>query len=685
MNHFFKYFIFFLTFSAIQSQTNAIFCDQLSAVKEVVISTHYQPKPIDDDFSIGVYKLFLQKLDNRQQLLIQEDINSFRRDSSLIDNYVRDGQCGFITKYTKALENRISQTKTILESLTDVPLDYTGKDTLYFDADRAIQYFKDENHQANYWNKRIRYEILSSLFEEDSIIDTVKINFKVLEKELKPKIIQQQICVLDELLNQNGGIDRFVKESFLNAYLNYQDPNSSFFNATEKTRFENSVSNSEMSFGIYTAKNKDGDIVIAYIKPGSPVFMDGSFEVDDIIKSLTSNSAVLETFCVSNNDVIAFLNNEDHQTVNFKIKKKNGTSKSIRLKKIKSEVATNTITGYIIKNKQAAIGYIKIPGFYTDLESPNGLGVANDVAKELYKLQKESVEGLIIDLRFNSGGSMKEAADLSGMFINRGPLAIQKYNTGTTFTLKDANRGSLFNKPLVILINGYSASASEFFAAAMQDYNRGLILGSPSYGKASAQIIIPLKETGNLGFVKLTIEKFYRATGKSHQQKGIEPDIILPSVYDNFDSGEKDMTYALQNDSIEPFLIPESLKPLPLSVLSDKSISRRKNNLTFSGIKTLNQTLLDKFIHKKVEYPLTLDNVFLDFNDFKTTWNIFKTLNLEEGVMFVDNSASTTDIISFNEEEKSKNVNTLKLLSTDIYINEAQHVLIDIINLTNTH
>src|SRR5690606_9880516 len=384
-----------------------------------------------------------------------------------------------------------------------------------------------------YWNKRLRYLIISEAIDRDSVWSSLDKNFKTLEKELKPKIIQNQLCLIDEMLQKNGSLDVMVQELFLNAFTSYQDPNSSFFNDVDKTLFEASVSNSQLTFGITTTKNKDGDIVIAHISPGSPASLNGNFEDNDIIKSLTAKKQVLETYCVSNDDITAFISDEKNNTIIFKLKKQNGSIQDVELINSILKVEENTTTGYVLQST-TNVGYIKIPGFYTDLESPNGLGLANDVAKELYKFDKEDIKGLILDLRFNGGGSMKEAADLSGMFINRGPLAILKFNNGETFTVKDMNRGSLFQKPIVILIDNFSASASELFAAAMQDYNRAVIVGSPSHGKSSAQVILPLDEEGTLGFTKLTTEAFYRVTGKSHQSIGVTPDIVLPSLHDNF-------------------------------------------------------------------------------------------------------------------------------------------------------
>ncbi|GAA3789630.1 carboxy terminal-processing peptidase [Corallibacter vietnamensis] len=685
MTYYLRLLTFFLVCSNIKAQTTDLFCEQVQAINDIVKKAHYQPKPLDDDFASGVFNLFLLKLDERQRLFTETDIALFSKDSTLIDDYIKNENCDFINKYITTLESRISLSKSIIENLSNTALDYSGKDTLYFDFERPISYFKNEKEQVKYWNKRIRYEILSNIIEEDTTLANAKSHFKSLEKTLKPKIIQQQICILDELLNQSKGIDGFVKESFLNAFLNYQDPNSSFFNVSEKARFENSLSNDEMSFGIYTAKNKNGDIIITYIKPGSAAFKNGGFDKNDVIKSLKSKNKELETFCISNSEIIDFINDTNNATITFRIRKKNGTIKNIQLTKMKSQVESNTITGYVINNTIAKLGYIKIPSFYTDLESPNGLGVANDVAKELYKLQKEGIQGLIIDLRFNSGGSMKEATDLSGMFINRGPLAIQKYNSNQTFTIKDANRGSLFNKPLLVLINSYSASASEFFSAAMQDYNRAILVGSPSFGKATAQIILPLNDTETLGYAKVTIEKFYRATGKSHQLQGVIPDVVLPSIYDDFNHGESQKSYALSNDSITPMLKLYPLKPLPIKQINTQSKERRQQKNSFESVKDLNKTLLKNVVNKKTQFSLTLENLFNDYKTYKSTWDAFDNLSLKNDTIPFQNTASTSEIISYNTDEKKQNQSILNNLSKDIYINEAQNILIDIINLTNNN
>ncbi|WCO02996.1 S41 family peptidase [Psychroserpens ponticola] len=671
-------------FLSVQSQDQPEFCEQLQAIKALVKKEHFKPKPIDDSLSVGVYKLFLAQLDDKKRFFIQKDIDVFEKDRLQLDDYIANNDCAFIDEYSEILVKRIENAKQIIHGFSKSKFDYSGKDTLRFAPDAAYTYLDDNTETINYWSKRIRYNILFELIEQDSIIENLSANFKKEEKEIKPKIIQKELCKLEELQNKNGGLSQFVKEAFLNAYVAFHDPNSTFFNATDKTTYVNSLSNDQLSFGIITNKNDKGNIVIAHITPGSPAFINGDFETNDIIKSLQANDIILETYCVSNDDIVAFINDENNTTITFKIKKQNGTLKDIELTKTKTKIEDNTVTGYLLKDK-ANIGYISINNFYSDFESPNGLGVANDVAKELYKLQKENIDALILDLRFNGGGSMKEAADLSGMFINRGPLSILKYGNGDTFTIKDTNRGSLFMKPIVILINNFSASASEFFAAAMQDYNRAIVVGSTSHGKASAQVILPLDEDSQLGFSKLTVEKFYRITGQSHQSVGVIPDIQLPNLYDNFKTEERFSSFALDNDSIEPTLKYIKLKALPLKALETKNRIRVGSNLAFDAVKSLNTLIIDNYFELKTEYPLTLQNVYKNMNAYHSQWELFSdSINNNTSTLVVSNTSSTIEVLSYNNEQKEVNEAFLKTIQNDIYISEAHYILLDLLNLNIT-
>ncbi|HUH26783.1 S41 family peptidase [Gelidibacter sp.] len=657
------------------AQEDAVFCKQINALNRRVQEFHFRPKPLNDGLSKAVFKLFLDRLDENKQFFKQSDLLLFQSDEFQLDDAIASNDCSFVEKYSATLQQRIEASKNYIATLKDETFDYSGKDTLYFKAEPNSGYFKDDLAFKKYWNKRIRYVILDHLVEQDSTFSYLEDNFKTLEAEAKPKIIENQLCLLDELLHKNGGMTVFAQESFLNAFANYQDPNSFFYNDSDKSQFEDSVSNHQLTFGIDTAKNKNGDIVIAYIAPGSAAFLNGNFEENDVIKSLTSPTQTLETFCVSNEDILAFTANEKNETLIFKIKKQNGAIQDIPLTKTELKVEQNSCTAFIIKEK-SNFAYLNIPSFYTDFDSPDGNGLARDVANQLQILEKENVKGLIIDLRFNGGGSMKEAAELSGLFINKGPLAILKYGNGDMFTITDDFKGTLFNKPMVILIDNFSASASEFFAGVMQDYNRAIIVGSPSHGKASAQVILPLDDTDDIGFCKLTIEKFYRVTGKSHQSVGIVPDIILPSLYDGFKTNEIHSLFSLSNDAITPAFRYSSYRKLPLSELQSKSKIRVDRNESFKAIKNINKSMLTNYIDRDLSYALTLKNIYEDVQNYNTLWtNLYQKLDLATKKVAVKNTSPTKNKLSGNDLELNQSL--IEDISTDIYIQEALAILSD--------
>lgn len=669
--------VFSFLFYWVHAQQDINFCDRLNALDQRIQQFHYQPKPLNDSLSKGVFNLFLNRLDENKRFFHQADIHKFKIDQYQLDDAISQNNCSFIDKYSTVLQHRIEATKSYISSLYEEPLDYTGKDTIRFISDQEFKYYKNDQEFKNYWNKRIRFLILDHLIEQDSTLSYLEANFNALETAIKPKIIQNQICLLDEFLHKNGNIDNFVKEAFLNALANYHDPNSFYFNSSEKSQFESTVANKQFTFGIQTEKDLNGNIVITYITPGSSASLNGHFEENDVIKSLTSTSKTLEAFCISNDDIEAFISNQDHETIVFKIKKQNGAILDIELAKTEVKIEENSSTAFVL-NTKSDYAYLKIPSFYTDFDLSNGYGLTYDVVQQLLLPEIRNARGLIIDLRFNGGGSMKEAANLSGLFINTGPLAILKHGNGDTFTVENGFKGTIFNKPLVILIDQYSSSAAEFFAAAMQDYNRAVIVGSPSHGKASTQIIIPVSDINDLGFCKLTIEKFYRITGRSHQSLGVIPDIILPSLLDGLKTNEAYSPFALSNDTVRPQLNYRPYKQLPLSSIRSKSKIRIDNNTSFNTIKEMNAILLANYVNRNTAYPLTLHHVYDDVEEYNTLWsNLYEVLDSNKKTISVKNTMSTAEklihgnAIKFNQNQKED-------IANDMYILEALAILTDI-------
>lgn len=677
----FFFFFFFGVIISIYGQKNEAFCAELEALSQTIAELHYQAKPIDDSLSAAVFNLFLENLDEDKRLFNQEQIAKFKeKDYLKLDDYIKNNDCRFLNTYILQLEKSIAHAKQSLEKLREQPLDFSGTLKLKFSPENKHRYSKNKATQTTYWKKRISYELITNLTEEDSLLTSVKKTLAEEQHERKNKLIDQQLCLLEETSNQFGGLQKFVEKQFLNAFAHYQDPHTTYLDRSDKVSFETHIASNQATFGIYTTKNNDGEIEIAQIVPGSSAFKNNKLEEGDILKKLFSKNDELIVSCVSNREVVNFMNNEKHQETTFRVKKKNGPITNVKLTKTVIKVEENSTRGYLLQHNDQQIGYLKIPGFYTDLESPNGLGVANDVAKEIFKLQQEKIEGLILDLRNNGGGSMKEAITLSGMFIDKGPISIVKTHKGNISTLRDPYRGKVFEKPVLILVNQFSASASELFAGAMQDYHRAIIVGSPTYGKSTVQSIFPLDQNGELGFSKITIQKFYGINGTTHQFKGIQPDIVLPSVYDNLKRGERYLPYALASDSVEIQLEPKKLAVIPTLPLQKNSKQRISGNKSFDTIQKLREVFTNEYLEKETEYALTVENIFNDISAFQKLINQLNEVKTENMSYQVKNTSSTNNLLIFNPDDKELNEKITKSIAEDIYIEEAYFILTDFIN-----
>lgn len=339
----------------------------------------------------------------------------------------------------------------------------------------------------------------------------------------------------------------------------------------------------------------------------------------------------------------------------------------------------HSVYSFIVGNEES-IGYIKIPSFYTAFDNNSDHGCADDVAKEVARLKKDNIKGLVLDLQFNGGGSMDEVIRMVGMFINFGPIAILTDKNKSYNIVKDYNRGMLYNGPMVILVNGFSASASEFFAGVMQDYNRALIVGSTTLGKATMQTILPLDddEKNPEDFVKVTLDKFYRVTGKSSQYTGIIPDIELPSYFDDLLPRESSMPTAIKNDSLEIKLVFNRLPDIENKNIIALSKERIKNSADFSLINTINKRINDLYTVNKVPLPVTFNSVFTDAHSMDDIWKEINTATEKEQDFTIRNTTYATEILKHDEYGRSANDYKIKTTKSDIYIKEAINILNDI-------
>ena len=376
-------------------------------------------------------------------------------------------------------------------------MDFSVDESLVRSKKEIAPYARDAKELKTRWNRWFKYLILSRAYTIASSDSTKPLLKDVLAKNeasIREKLSKTQTKIFAEILDPVS-FDKELKETYFNKIASCFDPHTNFFSPEQNEGFKEQLSTQEYSYGFEVDETKDGKIFIAALIPGGPAWKTGEIHKDDELLQVQANGkAAVDIATVTIDEVDDLLNGASHDKLTIKIKKTNGTIRTVTVSKEKIETEEDVVKGYLLSGGKK-IGYISLPGFYTTWEDETGSGCANDMAKEIIKLKKENIDGLVLDLRYNGGGSMFEALQLCGIFIDEGPLAGIRDKTGKVIFHKDPNRGTIYDGPLVVMINNQSASASELVAAALQDYNRAVIVGSPSYGKATMQVVFPMDTT----------------------------------------------------------------------------------------------------------------------------------------------------------------------------------------------
>ena len=650
-------------------------CKKIERVNDLIQSYHVKPQPIDDDYSVSVWQNFVEVLDPDHKYLLQTDIESFSEDKYKLDDYFLDGQCRFIKSYTKTLSKRLKQTKDILVDLKDVAFEYPETDSIYFNKNKTRGYSENLADLKDDWLWLMRYSVLREAGKRYDDKQALLDNFERIKPELQEYVINKAICAINEIQNHPEGFDEYIHELLLNAMTGVNDPHSVYFNNSEKNAFDNSLSSSNESFGIWTDKNDEGQIVISYVNSNSPAALKNQIEVGDILRSLKHKRNQINTSCVSNREVINFLNNEDYKEVEFEIEKSRGQIKTVLLTKTNIPVEYNAVDAFII-NKDIKAGYVNVPGFYLNTDN-YARGTSLDMGKALYKLALDKVDGLIIDLRKNGGGSMKEAVDLVNIFLD-GPMSILRQNEDIV-TISNDDNANFFKKPIIIMVDAYTASAAELFAGTMQDYNRAVIVGDNTYGKATMQYVYEVDpERKDYGFLKITTDKFYRVTGKSHQVFGIQPDIHITSLYEDFSSRERDLSHAIIPDTLN---ISEQINTFELSkeFLKQKSEERQNNSEIFKQIKTFNEQLDAEINYKSAAYALKVGAVYEDSKSYEQIWENINAYFQDQKYIAFEKTTYDQKFVKTKDQKRMELI--MEYSSGDPMILESFRILEDLISL----
>ena len=684
----FAIFLFPLVYTSIAQTRN--FRTEALLLKNVVVQQHYHPKEMNDQFSEQFYDQLFEVFDHDKIIFAESDLKPLLPYRTLLADEFNGKQWYFfnllVTTYRKCLE----RSEMYVEQLSSTPFNWKVKEYMVNDTLRWPANEIDLKEKWRLWLKLSLLDRLASMHELDSTNNPQF--FDQNELTARMRVRASELRSIKRTLNHQSGFENYVASLYLGTFASIFDPHSAYLSTTEMENFLSSLSTEGYYFGVTLDENDRGDVVIAALAPGGPAWKSGEFHPGDVLLALTwTGQERIDLAGVSLEEVNQLLADANHNSIEFSLKMAGGIQKSIPLRKEKISLEEVFVRSYILTGKNK-IGYISLPDFYTQWgDESEGSRCARDVAKEIIKLKNENIEGLILDVRFNGGGSLQEALALAGIFIDEGALGILRDQKQNETTVKDMNRGTAYDGPLVLMVNGQSASASEFLAAALQDYNRGIIVGSRTYGKATAQNFFPIdpnqKEEPSLealkagaGFATITTDKIYRVTGKTAQGLGIIPDILLPDFYDAIIVREAMLPYALPADSVYRQTHHKARMPLPRLELKKQSAARVSSNPSFKIVTETSSWL-------KVKLAQQHDPILLQWDDFlkrSEEDNQFYTViekMLKESTSVFDVTNGQLDLQRINTDEYAQQFNKrwMERLKTDDYVEEAFQVVSDYI------
>ncbi len=666
---------FLLTPFLLLAQNDAKTCEILSKINTLLQSEHLQPKPIDDSLSVFVFDHFMDELDPSRKILLKTESDALSEKYRLtLDDYINAKNCSFLSDILDVYKNGLKRNKEVIEKSTFEAIDFEKKDTiLYFK--KAFPFYLSNNQVETATIKKIKYEILDDITSKNNNLDSIKTHFKSLATASFQTVTENELCKINmELQNLPH-----YEEKIYSLFCNYFDPHTDYFNLDSKSSFVATLSKEHLSLGLNLKLNERNEIIVEEIDPNGPAFQTGKIIKGDQIIAISNSKETLQVSCSTLESISNMVRSSSNKTIILTLRRNSGKSFEVAIEKELLNDKENSVYSFIIEQKKRKYGYVKIPSFYADFEGNNGKGCAEDVAIEVLKLQKENIEGLIIDIMDNGGGSMEEAIKLSGMFIDSGPISVVTNAKQEQTVIYDPYDGMLITSPIILLLNGNSASASEFFASALQDYNRAILAGNTSVGKATMQTIVPLEENNPNNFIKITINKFYKITGKSHQGLGIIPSIVMPEIYETLWERESKSVTALPNDSLTNLI---SFKPFLKNNLIDKlvtkSTKRIDNDAYFTEIKYLNKKIDYLVGREKAPSPLTIDAIYEEHKQINKLLEEINDIEKAENGLLIYNSYLNEFHFKINPIEKGNNDYQMKNLKTNHYLKEAINILEDV-------
>jgi len=665
----------------------------------VIEKGHYDPAKIDDTFSKAVYKSYFESIDPSKRFFIQSDLEEFSKYEDKIDDMILAKDLTFFDLTYDRLMKRIKESEGFYKDILSKPFDFSKDEEYNVDYEK-MPYPKNDEELRTRWEKQLKLSVLSTIVDKQKLQETPVDKNRNTNKIDEPKVEKKaddgkkktfaelekeaRESTLKSLNDYFGMIDDLKRDEwftiFLNSIAERFDPHTYYFAPDDKEKFDTSMRGSLEGIGAKLQKKSDY-VEISELIPGGPAWRGKDLEQGDLImKVAQGDKDAVDIAGMRLDDVVKKIKGPKGTEVRLTVKKVDGSIKVIPIVREVVELEDTYAKSSVVKKDGKTYGIIYLPKFYIDFENKDNRDAAKDVALEVKRLKEQKVDGIIMDLRDNGGGSLKTVVDITGLFIPQGPVVQVKSTGKQKEVLADTDSSVLWDGPLVVMVNNFSASASEIFAAAIQDYNRGIIVGSKhTYGKGTVQNLIDLNQfvrgndLGDLGALKTTTQKFYRINGGSTQREGVSSDIVMPDRYSYIDMGERDIDNAMPWDKIDAANYKAVKSNFDAPIANSKK--RMAENEQF---KLMDENA--KFIFAKKDdntYNLNVDKFKAKVAETEAAAKKFKALSDYKNNLTFDALPYEKAIFEKDASLAEKKKRWYESLSKDIYVEEALNVLDD--------
>jgi len=652
---------------------------------------HYNPVKFDDAFSEKVFDLYLKRMDASKKFLLQGDVDELAKYRRLIDDQLLSQNHQFYKLSVDIITKRIKEKESWYKEYLAKPIDVSVDEEYESDPEK-MHYSKTTDELKLEWQKMLKYQVLARLDEsltlQEKAIEKKDTAYKVkpfdsLELDARRKTIKANDNLF-KFYNKFSARERFAL--YANAITGIYDPHTEYFAPKDKKKFDQAMSGQFEGIGARLQKTIEGPLKVSEIILGTPSSKQGELKAGDEIHKVGQGTAKpVDITEMEMEDAIELIKGPKGTEVRLTVKKADGSIKVIPIVRDVIDMDETYAKSAILKSK-SNVGYISLTSFYTNFNRlPADIAhyCSKDVKKEIEKLKKQGVKSIIIDLRDNGGGSLQEVVEMAGLFFTTGPVVQVKDRNNKVKIMEDYKSEVVWDGPLAIMVNHGSASASEILAAALQDYKRAVIVGTPTFGKGTVQsfvdldyFLLPQFDTIKpIGQVKITQQKFYRINGGSTQLKGVTPNVMLPDPYALIDLGERELDYPMAWDEINkanytPFT------NLDYEKLNKNSLARLKKNEQFKLLEDRSKEIKAKKDDTKTSLKLDKfraeQKYFRDQNkkyeDFRKDIKDFNTVLLDEDIAKLKN-----DTTRYGRETR-----WAKNLAKDVYVYEASNIVSDI-------